>query len=442
MLKKISLTCLLSLLVSGNVFGQLISLEFPVAAGKGINLFYFSGMRVDTLTVRLDTTGKGIFELPQKDYRGIIVLEENELGFAELLLAEPFLEVNVRADVLNIETAETNNSKENAYLKRIFVEQSQRMRQLAWLQHGEVFHADLDTVLVAKLIIEKIQTQQALEHAKNENSRSPLFAARYYEAMDFMNRLFEAEQTAYSQNFLAVKAEMEEAGMIPVIYRSGNMWHQMHNLYISLFNRVQGVAYPRQLYAESIINTLSHLKKPYYEGYLAGSIFETERFGWLEARDSILANVVIKNPHFVTNIPSLQLSLNSFMMRNKGIAPKIVGLSESKNYTRTVLAFHDSNCSVCLNEMNTLVSRYEHFKKNNVRVVSIAADKNKEHFEAEVSNFLWADILCDFQGFEGVNFTTFGVVATPTFFIIAKNDKIEGEFDNANDLISKLLEFY
>jgi peroxiredoxin len=210
-------------------------------------------------------------------------------------------------------------------------------------------------------------------------------------------------------------------------------------MYISLFNRVEGLPNQRQRYAESIINTLQHLQEPYYAGFLAGSIMETERFGWLEERDTILAQVVKENINFKTNIPSLQFSLNSFLMRHKGIAPKIAGLSDQKNPEKTVLAFHDSDCNSCLNEMQTLARRYEHLRKNKIRVVSIAADKNQEHFEAEVRNFPWADKLCDFQGFEGVNFTAFGVMATPTFFVISKEGKIEGEFYDANELINNLL---
>jgi hypothetical protein len=80
-----------------------------------------------------------------------------------------------------------------------------------------------------------------------------------------------------------------------------------------------------------------------------------------------------------------------------------------------------------------------HLHNNNIRVVSIAADMNPARFEAESRRFPWVDKLCDFQGFEGVNFMAFGVMATPTFFVISENGKIEQEFNSVNEMIDSLL---
>jgi peroxiredoxin len=438
-LKKMVLSGLLGLCVFGSLFGQQVSLSFPTAAEKEMNLYYFSGARADTLTAVLDASGKTVFILPKKDYRGIIVLGNQEQGLVELILAEPKLEVACHADVLNIETAKTENSAENAYLKQIFNKQSQQMRKLAWLEQGELFHADLDTIFIAELEKLKSQTQQAIEQTNEENSQSSLFAARLYEVINFMNRIYEAEHYTYSQYFTAVKAEMEKAELIPVMYHSGNMWLQMHNMYISLFNRMPGLVNPRQQYAESIMNTLSRLQAPYFESFLAGSILETERFGWAAVRDTILTQVLKKNPDFKTNIPLLQVSLSAFFMRNKGLAPEIAGLLAPKGDKRMIVAFHDGDCDFCENEMNTLARRYGSLQENNIRVVSIAADRNKERFEAQARNFPWADKLCDLQGFEGVNFTAFGVFATPAFFVVSKDGRIEGEFNDVNELIETII---
>ena len=438
-LKKITGIGLFCLLVSGSLWGQQqVSLSFPAAAQQTINLYYFSGARADTLTATLDVVGKAIFTLPLKDYRGIIVLGNKESGSVELVLAESQLEVVCRASKLNIETVEWINSAENDYLKWIFSTQSQRIRLLGWLEQGEMFHADLDLSLVTGLKEATKQTNQTFEQTQSENGRSPLFAARYYEAVSFMNRLYEAEQYPYPQSFQAMKAEMETAAVIPTMYRSGNMWMQMHNMYISLFNRMESMPNQRLRYVESIINTLHHLQQPYYEGFLTGSIMEMERFGWLSARDTLLAHVIKENPHFNPNIPALKLSISAFLMRSNKIAPEIVGLSTPRGNEKMVVVFHDSDCNTCVNEMNTLARRYSVLKKNNIRVVSIAADKNATHFETESRNFPWQDKLCDFQGFEGVNFTTFGVMATPTFFVISQDGMIESEFNNINELMEKL----
>ena len=437
-LKKTSILLLVFCALS-NVSAQQVLLYFPAAAERQMNLYYFSGARADTITAVLDAAGNAVFTLPIQNYRGAVVLGSQEFGFVELVLAEPVLRVENRANVLDFGTVETINSAENDYLRQIFGEQNLRMQQLMWLEQGEIFHPNLNSRLVSDLQRLKTQTQQAIDRAEVENSRSPLFSARYYEAMQFMNRLFEAEHTAFSQHFTAVTREMETAEVIPTLYRLGNMWLQMHNRYISLFNRVhlvEGLLNHRQRYVESIINTLQNLQSPYYEGFLAGSIMETERFGWIDSRDSILAHVVRENPNFTTNIPSLQFSLNSFFMRREGTLPEIFGLTTPLRNEKFVLVFNNSDCGFCMNEMQTLIRRYVLLNNKNIRVVSIDGDHSLERCQAENHNFPWMDRICDP---EGVNFDAFGVMATPTFLVISETGKIIAEFNDANELVDSLV---
>ncbi|MFV0539444.1 MAG: peroxiredoxin family protein [Dysgonomonas sp.] len=58
-----------------------------------------------------------------------------------------------------------------------------------------------------------------------------------------------------------------------------------------------------------------------------------------------------------------------------------------------------------------------------VRVVSLSSDHLKESFEKDKKHFPWADNdkLCDFQGFSGKNFLNYGIMSTPTFFLIDKD---------------------
>jgi hypothetical protein len=61
---------------------------------------------------------------------------------------------------------------------------------------------------------------------------------------------------------------------------------------------------------------------------------------------------------------------------------------------------------------------YQKLKDMNLRVISIAADENKDVFEATGQNLAWSENYCDFQGFAGVNFLRYKIIGTPTIFVI------------------------
>ena len=437
MLRKIILLQTILFLVSMHVSAQVIRLDAPLLAGKQANLYYFQGARVDSIITTIDASGKADFTIEYKNYKGMAALVIPDAGGIEMVVAEPNILVECNSPALNNETAVFPKSEENNFLKYIFTTQTRYLQQQAWLRAGsQLFDEDSQILSAVQPGLKKVE--DSIAALNSEIDASKFYAAGYFRLSEYLNRLFEAEQRRDVEASLPIRREMEETLDITALYTSGQLWESILNFYLSIFNQTLNDGVKQTEYAESVLKTSRRLGAPYFEAYIAGCITETERFGWMDARDSILAHVIEKNPGFKTNILSLQHSLNSFLMRYKGIAPEIAGLSASKDYTKTVLAFHDSDCNTCLNEMNTLARNYELLRKNKIRVVSVAADKNKERFEAETRNFPWADKLCDFQGFEGVNFTAFGVVATPTFFIISKDGKIEGELNDANELVSKL----
>ncbi|MDR1762850.1 MAG: thioredoxin family protein [Dysgonamonadaceae bacterium] len=417
---------------------QTVKLDFPASAGKEVNLYTFRGDRADTLSVEADAAGKAVFSLPTKDYRGIIVLGNKDLGLVELVLAEPLLEVECRDATLTIQTAVCKNSAENDYLRKIFSEQSRRFQQFNWLQQGEAFYDFLDTPLVENLKKQAAETQAAIESAKRENRNSPLFSARYYEASEFMSRLYQAEQLGNQQVTLAVAEEMETAAPIPVIYRSGNNWLAMHNEYINAFNRAEGLQNKHLQYAKSVLKTLARLQPPYYEAYLAGSVTEMERFGWMDSRDTVLARVLAEKPNLKSDNRLLQTALNAFRSNKMNIAPEIEGLQKSaEKYEQTLAAFYDSDCNTCVNEMRQLANNYSVLKARKIRVISIAADKDEKHFTDGSKDFPWADKLCDYKGFEGANFVGFNIIATPTLVLIDKDGKIVGRYSGLAEYLQQ-----
>jgi hypothetical protein len=427
----ISFFCVLLAVV--DIWGQRVSVSFPALAGREISLYYFSGAHVDSLPSVLDASGNARFLVPPGDYRGMITVAVPDAGGIDVVLAEPELELQCKTGQLDNETVDYPRSEENRYLKRIFTAQTRNVEKQAWLQSGEQFYEAFHpmTGMIQK---ENQAVEQAIDNLKKEIWQSSLYAARYYRLADFMNRLFDAEQTADREKARLIRNDMETALDIADLYRSGSLWQNVPNFYINMFNRTGGTD-KHEEYARSILQTLSRLQPPYYETYLAGSIFETERFGWKDSQEIILEQVLADNPAMKPEIPLVQGAIRSFHARKEQIAPPVAGLiPAAASGSRMLVAFYDSDCTTCINEMQRLTGIYPDLEKQNIRVVSIAADMDRVRFERGCRDFPWRDKLCDLQGFEGENFVNFGVVGTPAFFLIDRVGKIAGRYFEASDL--------
>ena len=409
---------------------QNISLSAPSMAGRDAKVYYFTGAKVDSLLSTIDNAGKANFTLLSGDYRGMVALVVPEVGGIELVVAEPSIEVECSSAELNTETVVFKNSSENDFLNRVFTSKSKYMQQQAWLQAGGELFGD-DSPLAKQLRPELKKTEDSIAALDREITASSLYSARYYRLVDFMNRLFDTEQKRDVDGAALIRKEMEENLDIAALYTSGRLWGSVLNLYISLFNHTAGND-KQQEYAASVWRTSRSLVDPYYEAFLAGCITETERFGWRQSQDSILAGL---HPQYMPENTSLQRALGAYRAQSNQAMPRLAGLEETKEtYDKTLVAFYDSDCSTCVNEMFRLVVAYPALKEKDIRVVSVSADKDRKKFEESIKDFPWADKLCDFQGFEGENFSNYNVIGTPSFYLMDKDGKLTGQFYSVSDM--------
>ena len=66
----------------------------------------------------------------------------------------------------------------------------------------------------------------------------------------------------------------------------------------------------------------------------------------------------------------------------------------------------------------------------------ISADKDKNIFENTTQQFPWSNKYCDFAGFEGDNFKNYGVIGSPTIYLIDENKIIEGRYARLEDALA------
>jgi len=127
--------------------------------------------------------------------------------------------------------------------------------------------------------------------------------------------------------------------------------------------------------------------------------------------------------------PKLKRMLGAYSLNKGGKAPALVGLERPLEQA-AVLFFFESDCYHCRRELDDVIRNYNEIRAKGYRVISIAADVDRESYENTSVAFIWdrADSLCDFKGFDGENFRNYGVIGTPTIFVVDKDGVIMGRY--------------
>ena len=438
MAKKLYITITLVLASISYLAAQEVNLSAPSLPGKEAKLYYFAGAKVDSLVTVVNTSGKAIFSIPGGNYRGMAALVVTGAGGIEIIVAEPAVQIECNASVLNIETVVFQHSAENRFLKHIFTSQSRYLRQQAWLKSGsELF--DANSPLLSAIQPELKKVEAAMTTLNSEISASKLYAANYFRLSEYMNRLFNAEQKQNGAETTIIRKEMEESLDIASLYTSGRLWENVLNFYTSLFNQTAGEDRQEQ-YAASVLRTSQRLPAPLFEAYISGCIAETERFGWNQAQDSILSGLLANYPSYAASLSPLQRAIGAYLTKSNKSMPGLIGLSKTdKAYTKTLVAFYDSDCGSCVNEMFRLVTVYPQLQEKGIRVVSVAADMDKKRYEEGIRNFPWQDKLCDFKGFESENFRNYDIIGTPTIFELDENGVVTGRYAQVEEIVGKII---
>jgi peroxiredoxin len=396
-------------------------------------LYCFEGAQMDSVQAVIDASGKAVFTVPNHRYRGMATLIVPGAGGVEMIVGEPETLLVCNSPTLNNETAQFPQSEENSWLKHIFTSQSRYMQQQSWLEAGANLFSD--SLLLAHIQSEQAKVESSMQALAGEISVSQLYAAQYYRLADFMNRLFATEQKRDVNGALLIRREMEESVDVVSLYTSRQLWGSMLNFYASLFNHTVNEGAKQKQYVESVLKIAGRLSAPYFEAYIAGCITETERFGWMDARHAITEGLLAQHEGFVSSYPVLERAIGAYRVAEGLQLPPVAGLVErSGSYDRILVAFHDSDCNACINEMTRLMQFYPQLEEKGVRVVSVAADRDRERFEAESVKFPWQDKLCDFKGFEGVNFSNYNVSASPSFFLTDAGGKLLGMYFSVADM--------
>ncbi len=101
---------------------------------------------------------------------------------------------------------------------------------------------------------------------------------------------------------------------------------------------------------------------------------------------------------------------------------------------KKVIVFWSSTCSHCEKELPELLDKYSSMKSQNIEVIGLSMDDNKESYQKRVSTLPWINDS-EMRGWNASYTDTYNINATPTYFILDTSNKIIAKPDHAADVI-------
>lgn len=185
----------------------------------------------------------------------------------------------------------------------------------------------------------------------------------------------------------------------------------------------------QEQFGQDMVRIMERIKSQVvFEHLLSNLITITGQYGWDDAFD-IIVSYAQESGRIEAPKGNVYDAFALAKVKKGTIPPALKGLKvpiEESNAEKTLLLFYEPDCENCQIQINKLIEEYPRIKEKGVRVISISAGSQKNDFAKDVKRFPWddSDKLCDFEGFGGMNFMNYGIMATPTFFLIGADKKI------------------
>lgn len=389
-------------------FAQSVSIQLPYYAGRDYYFCLLKGTKQDTIAIgELDAGGRVSIALPEK-YRGIGRLSIKEYGKIWNIIISG--EEQVFMGELDAREAETTfeGSPENNFLLDALFRQDKIINEYIEVTN-QLQNQSLSLVLASPE-----QRMQEIENKyksfRKEISANPLYAARIMEILNCLS----GAGGAFSVSQDRVLEEQREFVVQNLdfndLYTSG-FWQLIFEMWIQISVNDTSLLTDTRYILDKCNNDIRR------------EVTQTIiRMFSKYAKDSLLAELGMQ---YLT------------MPLNGQPAPQIVTEDSLFSPKNSLIIFYETGCGNCLNELESLKLKYDLLKDNKIRVITIAADLDRNVFKKTALVFPWVDKLCDFKGFDGANFRNYGIVGTPTFILTDREGIVRGRYAQLKELLKE-----
>jgi hypothetical protein len=407
-IKCISIQSLL-LLLSVISFAQSVSVRLPYYAGRDYYFCLLEGNKQDTIaTGELDAAGKASITLP-RNYKGVGRFSVREYGKIWNIVINGKEQISMSEPETRDAEATFTGSPENSFLLDAIARQKRIITEYAEVEN-QLQNQTLSFPLAPpEQRLQKIENEYQV--LRKEINDSPLLAARI---MEILNNLSGAASSfKISQNDLLEEQREFIVDKVDfnALFNSGfwqlslETWMQTNSandtLLLSnsrqMLDRCSNDIYIRRELTQAIIRLFSRY-----------------------AKDNLL----------------VELGTEYLTMPLNGQPAPLIAVNDSLFVPKnSLIIFYETNCGNCHYELEALKRKYNLLKDNKIRIISIAADVDKDVFESTATDFPWTDKICDFKGFDGDNFRNYGIVGTPTFILTDAEGIVRGRYAQMKELI-------
>ena len=398
------------LLSSSLSFSQTIKLDIPTAYYMQYHLALHQGNLLDTVSVgRFDDKGKATFSLPEAyhSFRGVgkfTVTSLDALNVNVILNGEDSIDIKEGDNYVL-----TASSVENDYLMSTNNQMSQIMTEYNTAMSQVSQDASAFAVPQLKIYDLKAKYKQFWKGIND----SPLYAARILELITSLAGIVQDFNTPSDSIVVQQHRYITNEVDFDDLYTSGfwqmalDTWRRSGRDNDSLL-----VADTRTMIDRTGDNRF--LRRELTESLIRDFI----RYG----KDNLLVEL---------GTDYLTIPINGIQ------APEIVVGDSTFVPKRSLIMFYETGCGNCHNQLHQLKEKYNFLSSehNNIRVITISADMDKDVNEDTASSFPWKDNICNLKGFNDPNFRNYGVMGTPTLILTDDEGIVRGRYAQLSEFL-------
>jgi Peroxiredoxin len=424
---------LLALCLCGTISAQSISLYFPHFAGAEYDFYLIQADKTDTISSgRIGTDGNLSLIIPEKhkDYAGMARWVLKNGGGLDFVVNGENFSVSCVEVIPNDGTIIYKGSAENNFLRQQHFKQQKLLQKINGLQIiVESYKDEPENSFLPLLGTELEKQKSAFESLVEETRGSNLYAAHYRRMMDCytwqpLYHIYNNDPANEEKYLDDMRHFISEELNMEYLYTSG-LWNAIISQTFDL--------YPDKTdFGNTMVTLLERTQSPkVFEQLATDLVTIVEQYNWTNAGE-IIINYLVACERI--QYPNVRLEIAFAMQKAKkgSPAPNLSFDKKDLLKTPTILVFYETGCGSCENEMQQLKDNYEILKEKGYKVISVSADHDQSIFENTAKLFPWENKFCDGEGFEGENFKNYGVIGTPTFYII-ENGIIQGRHARLQD---------
>ncbi len=408
---------------------QTIELRFPYFEGTPYVWIFFQGDRQDTV-VRgtIPAGGEVKLVVPERHsgYSGMTrwMLVHQAGGGLDMIVNGEDFQVECLERIPSRENIHFRGTEENPFMSDLYFKKQTLLRKAEAMQMALKSYAPADS-LYPTFQQEHKRLKEAFATIQRGATESPLYAARFQQIVDFTmgiaDRIYPTDhERAMALNRFATRELDWEA-----LYTSGHWGGVIHNWIEMNIYAIQNDA----ILLEGTRNILNRINnKQIYTDFAIQLVRYFTRYD----KDHLLSAISseVRQSDMLLHMNGALMVFAGLHKGDDAIVPKgITATAEELYRNGAVVFFYDTDCGNCEQVKNQLIKDYQQLKERGVRVISIASDQDEATNQRTVAQLPWQYTLNDYLGGnDGENFTAWGVLGTPTLFVVNKHGVISGRF--------------